>query len=120
MKTAPLSAFSKDWETWYSNQWHPCTIVEGPDLAGTSMQTSNAIKWEAHPSLIDYANKALEMDYFVSVKVEQDHIWCQDWNGQPVNPCNADGKQHHCAESQYTGLGPSHTANVIQAMNNIN
>merc|ERR1711971_236295 len=119
MGAYPFSDFGDDWTEWYSNAWSPCTIVSGPNLASASMQTSNAIKWSADPSLVDYAKKSLEMTYSVSVKVEQDHLWCDDWTGQPANPCNADGGQHHCVEDQYSGLSSPHTANFIQAMNNI-
>lgn len=115
----PLTNFHNDWKEWYSKRDDPCAVVDGPDLAAATMYTSDAIKWWAHPDLIDYKNRALEMDYFVSAQVEQDHIWCPGWHSHPGNPCNHHGKKHHCAQHAYAGMGPSHTANVIQAMNNI-
>eukprot|EP01084_Bolivina_argentea_P140325 246729_1 len=103
----PLTDFANTWESWYSNQWNPCTVVSGPQLASASMQTSNAIKWSADKSLVDFETATFNVEYYAAVKVEQDHIWCQDWTGQPSNPCNTDGQQHHCTIYYYAGSGPT-------------
>ena len=79
--------FSEDWESWYSstieNNIGDCVIQEGPDLAFNSEQTSNAIRWAADPSLINYQSKQLNLNYGVDLIAEVDMVWCPD---DPANP----------------------------------
>ena len=114
--------FPEDWQSWYSSTYtyddeenlgDDCVIQEGPDLAFNSQQTSNAIRWSADPSLIDYDNKEFAIDYAVNLMAEVDMVWCPN---DPANP----NPGHH--EIQYLTVqsNSGYTANVIQAMNNVN
>ena len=91
--------FGQDWESWYSStniknkfeqnkdeyeMSEDCVIQEGPDLAFNSQQTSNAIRWAANPSLVNYQTKQLNLNYGVSLIAEVDMVWCPDDPSNPV------------------------------------
>ena len=113
--------FPEDWESWYSSTYDSetigksddCAIQEGPDLAFNSQQTSNAIRWSADPSLIDYDNQEFAVNYAVNLRAEVDMVWCPDDASNP-NP------GHHEIDYLVVQSQDGYTANVIQAMNNIN
>lgn len=121
----PLENFGNDWTEWYAStdsngDVGGCVVIEGPDLAFNSQQTSNAIKWQADPNLINYSQKSLGIYYFVQMMANVDTIWCPDYTGKPTNVCNSQsGGQHHCAQWSYVRATPTWTSNVIQSMNNI-
>ena len=76
------------------------------------LESSGAIMSVSRSSIMSYPHRVTRAGVShasVSLKVEQDHLWCQDRNGYPpANPCNTHGSQHHCADSTYSGKASSH------------